>query len=235
MLLADAQSTAAARIERRWPGTRRADRPATLLGRLQHDIRANAAPSPTLARDPSDRSVQFHACFGDTRQVEVLRDALLHLLAAPGTDLTEDDIVVLCPSLDRFAPLVEAVFGPPPAEPSASRSDGWSADDDRQGAPALRYRIADRSMRTGNPVLGAASALLELVAGRFDVTSVLEFLALTPVRERFGFDDDDLPVIADWMDATNVRWGLDASHRMSFGVPESDRDQHRGVPHWTDC
>ena len=91
--------------ERRWRA------PSTLLGRLQHDLRANRAPDATLADQPGDDSVQFHSCFGAIRQVEVLRDALLHLLARPGSDLTEDDIVVLCPALDRFAPLIEAAFG----------------------------------------------------------------------------------------------------------------------------
>jgi exodeoxyribonuclease V gamma subunit len=195
-------------------------RPHTLLGRLQHDLRANAAPVPTLVPDGGDRSVQFHACFGETRQVEALRDALLHLLSAPGTDLTEDDVVVLCPALDRFAPLVEAAFGPPSATAGGATGGGWERGVGR-GSPALRYRIADRSIRTGNPVLAATSALLELVAGRCDVPSVLEFLGLPPVRERFGFDDDDLAVIGDWMEATQVRWGLDARQRETFGVPGS--------------
>jgi exodeoxyribonuclease V gamma subunit len=190
--------------------------PSTLLGRLQHDIRTNVAPSPTLGDDPSDRSVQFHACFGATRQVEVLRDTLLHLLASPGTDLSEDDIVVLCPSLDRFAPLVEAVFGRS-ADPVAS--PGPRADSG--GAPALRYRITDQSIRQANPVLQATSALLALVTGRFAVASVLEFLALGPVRERYGFDDDDLAIIAEWAGATRVRWGLDAEQRGRFGLPGS--------------
>ena len=94
----------------------------TLLGRLQHDLRANRAPEPTLADDPADDSVLFHSCFGATRQVEVLRDALLHLLARPGTNLSEDDIVVLCPALDRFAPLIEAAFGRSAAATTTSPS-----------------------------------------------------------------------------------------------------------------
>ena len=200
--------------------------PSTLLGRLQHDIRANRPPEATLADDPGDDSVQFHACFGATRQVEVLRDALLHLLARPGSDLTEDDIVVLCPALDRFAPLIEAAFGrsapatttPPPDAASVSAT---ASSLGRHGAPALRYRLADRSIRTTNPVLSATSVLLQLVAGRFDVDSVLEFLALGPVRERFGFDDDNLGVIGEWVEATNVRWGLDPSERERLGLPGS--------------
>jgi exodeoxyribonuclease V gamma subunit len=190
--------------------------PSTLLGRVQRDIRDNTVPRPSLDDDPADRSVQFHACFGATRQVEVLRDALLHLLATPGTDLTEDEIVVLCPSLDRFAPLIEAVFGRS-ADPLASPDRA----PDPGSAPALRYRIADQSIRQANPVLHATSALLALVTGRFAAAAVLEFLALGPVRERFGFDDDELAVIAEWAKATSLRWGLDAGQRERYGVPAS--------------
>ncbi len=59
------------------------------------------------------------------------------------------------------------------------------------------------------------------MAGRFDVDSVLEFLALGPVRERFGFDDDSLGVISEWVEATGVRWGLDPSQRERLGLPGS--------------
>jgi exodeoxyribonuclease V gamma subunit len=199
-------------------------RSTTLLGRLQHDLRANRGPEPTLADDPTDDSVQFHSCFGATRQVEVLRDALLHLLARPGTDLTEDDIVVLCPALDRFAPLIEAAFGRSAPATTTTSSDATAAtapEVARPGAPALRYRLADRSIRTTNPVLSATSALLQLVAGRFDADAVLEFLALVPVRERFGFDDDKLGVIGEWVEATSVRWGLDPAQRERLGLPSS--------------
>jgi len=196
--------------------------PSTVLGRLQHHIRADTVPDPLPGFDPGDRSLQFHACYGPTRQVEVLRDAILHLLASdPG--LTEDDVLVLCPALERFAPLVEAVFGPSadrfgiPGGP-AGRGD---VRGDGQGAPSLRYRIADRSIRRSNPVVGATTALLELVTGRFDAAGVLDFCSLGPVRERFGFDDEDLAAIGEWVRVTNVRWGLDASHRVAFGVPET--------------
>ena len=41
------------------------------------------------------------------------------------------------------------------------------------------------------------------------------------MRERFGFDDDSLGVIGEWVEATNVRWGLDASERERLGLPAS--------------
>ncbi len=194
--------------------------PTSLLGRLQRDVRVHQVPGTPLPFDASDRSIQFHACYGPTRQVEVARDALLHLLSAPDSDLTEDDIVVLCPDLDRFAPLIEAVFGPS-ADPLAAGSTWSGPTGDDPGAPALRYRIADQSIRSTNPVLGATLALLELVAGRFEAAPVLDFLSLAPVRERFRFSDADLATVAEWVTKTNVRWGLDPGHRAPFGLPAS--------------
>ena len=193
--------------------------PSSLLGRLQNDLRANNGSGGTVAFEPTDRSVQFHACFGPTRQVETLRDTLLHLLDEDAPDLTEEDILVVCPSLERFAPLIEAVFGPSVESPSPS--DHGEPSQTRGGAPALRYRIADRSLRSTNPCLAAMGALVDLVSGRFESTAVLDFLALGPVRARFDFDDDDLDDIAGWVAGTQVRWGIDPVHREGFGVPPS--------------
>ena len=64
--------------------------PATLLGRIQDDVRSNrAAPGAPLRGRPDerallaadDRSLQIHSCHGRARQVEVVRDAILHALA----------------------------------------------------------------------------------------------------------------------------------------------------------
>lgn len=61
---------------------------------------------------------------------------------------------------------------------------------------------------------------MELVAGRFEVPAVLDFLALAPVRQRFRFDDDGLSTIAEWVAGTEVRWGFDPRQRAGFGIPE---------------
>ena len=61
-------------------------RPPTLLGRIQSDVQDNRAPAfdPELAAEVTerrDRSLQVHVCHGARRQAEVVRDAILHLLA----------------------------------------------------------------------------------------------------------------------------------------------------------
>ena len=84
---------------------------AVLLSWLQADIAANATVDPAgRVLDVDDRSVQVHACHGPARQVEVLREVLLGLLADDPT-LEPRDILVMCPDIEAYAPLVEAAFG----------------------------------------------------------------------------------------------------------------------------
>jgi exodeoxyribonuclease V gamma subunit len=185
------------------------DEPCSLLVRIQHDLRADVLPAGDFDLDPDDRSIQVHSCHGQARQVEVLRDAILHLVADDPT-LREEDIVVLCPAIDQFAPLVEAGLGP-----SVEMSDAAPSG----ATPRLLYRITDRSLRESYPVLAALDALLELISGRCTASEMLEFLSLAPVRERFDFDDGALGTIDDWIGETNVRWGFDGQHRARWDIP----------------
>ena len=92
---------------------------STLLQRIQDDIRFDRAPAgagsggpttPRLLLEADDDSIRVHSCHGRGRQVEVLRDAILHLLDADPT-LEPRDIIVMCPDIENFAPLIQATFG----------------------------------------------------------------------------------------------------------------------------
>ena len=56
-----------------------------------------------------DDSIQFHSCHGRIRQLEVLRDALLRLFRDDKT-IEPRDVVVICPDIEGYAPLIDAVF-----------------------------------------------------------------------------------------------------------------------------
>lgn len=185
--------------------------PTSLLDRLRSDLRADRPPDGSHVLDPGDRSVQVHACTGITRQVEVLRDAVLHLLAAD-PDLTEGDVAVLCPRIEVFSPVIQAVLGPS-AEVDAAPGRAGS------GAPRLRYRVTDRTVRSDVPLLGVVGALIDLVPGRFTASAVADFLGLGPVRDRFGLGVEDLGRLDDWIERTRIRWGLDGPHRAAWGLP----------------
>ncbi|MEP9382103.1 exodeoxyribonuclease V subunit gamma [Nocardioides sp. KR10-350] len=183
--------------------------PGTLLGWLQSDLRANATgAAATRVLDPKDRSVQVHACHGAARQVDVLREVLLGLLDDDPT-LEPRDVLVMCPDIESYAPLIAAGFGL-----------GDVVGDDGHPAHRLRVRLADRALDRTNPLLAVATRLLDLAGGRAGVGEVLDLAHLEPCRRRFGFRDDDLQQLADWAGEAGIRWGFDAEHRREFGLED---------------
>ena len=197
-------------------GAARAGGAATLLGRLQADLAAGVAPAGTFRPAEADGSIGFHTAHGRGRQVEVARDVILHALAADPT-LTEDDVLVVCPAIGAFEPLIRAGFGPP--APESAPGPAPEAGEGAEAVPALRYRIADRSIGFHNPVVAGLDAVLDLVPGRIDAVALQNLLSEPAVRARFRFGEDDLVRIADWVELANVRWGLDPEHRAAFGMP----------------
>jgi exodeoxyribonuclease V gamma subunit len=190
----------------------------TLLASIQADVRGDRrpvgaplpdAPDARPLLDPGDRSIQIHACHGRSRQVEVLRGAILHLLNGDET-LEPRDVIVMCPDIETFAPLIQATFG---AGQIADEVAPLPAD---VRPTDLRVRLADRSLRQTNPILGVVSALLELAGGRVTASQVLDLADRAPVRRRFELDDDDLSRIEEWVGESGIRWGLDAEHRAPF-------------------
>lgn len=184
--------------------------PETLLAWLQGDLRDNRAPDASSrvgrVHDPRDRSLQVHACHGSARQIDVLREVLVCLLQ-DDPSLEPRDILVMCPDIETFAPLISAGFG--------------LADvvhDGGHPAHRLRVRIADRALSSTNPLLAVAAALIELTGGRVTATEVLDLATAEPVRRRFRFSEDDLARITRWVSEAGIRWGVDAGQRSGFAM-----------------
>ena len=213
------------------PGTA----PSTLLARLQHDIRGNTVSAPVAkssegSAQGQDRSIQIHVCHGARRQVEVLRDAILHVLAADVT-LEPRDVVIMTPDLATFAPLLEAAFlrevGGEYSESSVGAREGGS---DADTLPDLRVRIADRGPAATNPLVRFAATVFDLAGSRLEGGTVRELVAIPVVRQLFGFDDETADAMAAVIEDTNVRWGLDAGHRAEWNAGSiEDHTWRRGL------
>lgn len=182
-----------------------AAKPDTLLGWLQSDIVANAVRPRGRRLRPGDRSVQVHACHGPARQIDVLREVLLGVLADDPT-LQPRDIVLMCPDIETYAPLIVAGFG--------LGVTGVESHPSHQ----LRVKLADRALTQTNPLLAVVAELLAIAGTRATASQVLNIAQAPPVRARFGFTDDNLDAITDWVRQSNIRWGFDPQHRASYGL-----------------
>ena len=207
----------------------------TLLGRIQADIRADRQPpGPPLpdqpdvrpALDAEDHSVQVHACHGRARQVEVLRDALLHALEQDPT-LEPRDVIVMCPDIETFAPLIHATFGAGrvTSDDAPDTADA-GAPPAAKSLPDLRVRLADRSLRQTNPVLERGRP-----AARSRRSADHRLAAPRPGRSRSRCAGASASTTTTSRGCrtgsvdSGIRWGLDAEHRAPFKLDDT-RGQH---------
>ncbi|BDT99123.1 exodeoxyribonuclease V subunit gamma [Nocardia sputorum] len=188
------------------------DSHATLLRALQRGIRDDRWP-PAPGEAAADGTVQVHACHGPARQVEVLRECLLGRFAADET-LEPRDVLIMCPEVQAYAPLIRAAFG--------QRSTGTPEPqaDSEHPAHRLRVRLADRGRGVTNPLLAVIGVLLELADGRVTATQVLDLAAAEAVRRRCGFDDDDIERLREWAAESGARWGIGQRQRQAFGLAD---------------
>ncbi|CAN7596236.1 exodeoxyribonuclease V subunit gamma [Variovorax paradoxus] len=176
----------------------------SLLQQVQAGIRdLEPLQDPPRASIPAtDRSIVFHVAHSTQREVEILHDQLLALLAAParGPDappLQPRDVVVMVPDIAAFAPAIRSVFG-----------------QYRRGDPRfIPFDIADLQERGNNPVLVALEWLLRLPQQRCRASEVRDLLDVPAVAQRFDLDNADLPRLAQWVEGAGIRWGLDLAHR----------------------
>lgn len=174
----------------------------TLLGAMQRQIAHDLVFTEGAQLDDS---ITFHACSGEARQLEVLRDVLLGLLNEHA-DLDESDILIVCPSLDRFAHLIEPIFGPPAGHDVPI--------DSAAPLPALRYVVNHQAFAGAAPLFEGVLELLSLIEGRVPHSRLVSFLSLPVVRRRYDMvGDDRLGLAISWLSRAQLRWGLTAEQR----------------------
>jgi exodeoxyribonuclease V gamma subunit len=136
------------------------------------------------------------------REVEVLHDQLLAWFDADPA-LHPRDVMVMVPDMATFAPHIQAVFGRfTPRQPRH-----------------IPYAVADTTARQ-SPLIQALDQLLSLPTSRVSLADWLGLFEVAAVRQRFGISEADVVQLQAWLAQAGVRWGLDATHRMAWGLPE---------------
>ena len=177
---------------------------ATLLERLQGDIRQQRAPiGPPLAADQpdqrprlcaTDQSLRIHCCHSPRRELEVLRDELLRAFAElPG--LKPEDVMIAVTDFDAYAPLAEGIL--------------------RSGLHPLPVRLTAIPAREANPIAVALLALLRLSLGRHTASELVDLLNLSAVQHHLDLagETEVLSQLADAIRQSGLTHGLDAATR----------------------
>jgi exodeoxyribonuclease V gamma subunit len=149
----------------------------------------------------SDRSVQVHVCHSPLRELQVLRDQLLDDFARDAA-LSPQDILVMLPDVEAYAPFVKGIFDT--AEP---------------GAPAIPYTLSGRGARQESLLVDGFAEFLQLPGRRLTATEVLGFFENAAVRRRFAVTEEELPQVRQWVRRAGIRWGRSAAHREALGLP----------------
>lgn len=174
-----------------------------MLARVQRRIR-DLEPISERHDDaplaPADRSIVFHIAHSPVRELEVLQDQLLALLAQG--NLSPRDIVVMVPDVEAIAPAIQAVFGQYP----------------RHDKRYIPFAIADLGAQADSPVIKAVDWLLALPAHRCGLSELVDLLEVPAIAKRFGIEQETLPLLTQWMAGAGIRWGLHAEHRAQLDL-----------------
>ncbi|KAA8997617.1 exodeoxyribonuclease V subunit gamma [Affinibrenneria salicis] len=158
--------------------------------------------------DPDDRSIELHACHSPQREVEILHDRLLAMLADDPT-LTPRDIIVMMADIDSYTPFIQAVFSNAPPE------------------RYLPFAISDQRARHAHPALQAVITLLSLPDSRFTAEQVLALLEVPALAARFGIQEEGLRRLRLWVAESGIRWGLDDDNVRELMLPATGQHTWR--------
>ncbi|MBM5800484.1 MAG: exonuclease V subunit gamma, partial [Cyanobacteria bacterium K_DeepCast_35m_m2_023] len=168
--------------------------PPPLLAQLQQQLADPDRPL-ALARAAGDASLEFHPCPGRLRQVQIVRDRVLQLLAADPS-LEPRDVLVMTPQVDALAPLVAAVFG-----------------DQQATGVRLPWRLTDRSQQSDADLSATLLQLLQLASERLSATALEALLERPCLGTAFGLDRTAIASLNRLLQQAGFRWGLDAAER----------------------
>ena len=183
--------------------------PETLLGKIQSDIFYLAEPqSQQYELAAEDESIQIHVCHSSIRQLEVLKEQLLHWLSQ--TDTTPrrpSDVLVLTPNLAELEPLIRSVF------PAVAN----------EHEIFLPVKIAGVAQLDALNAWRAVLGRLQLTQGRFTQDDFADWLNLSATQQRYGLDYTQVQRILSLLDDAGFKRGLDQQH-LKQSLSDEDQD-----------
>lgn len=170
--------------------------PASLLGEIQESIWENRLCQPGLP----DESLKVYSAPSPRRQVEVLKDRILELLDG-NPDLQLNDICLMAPDINLFAPHLERVF-------TSERGERY-----------LPCNFIDLKREGDASYTEGFLKLIELPGSRFTRSEIFSLLQNPCFAQKNHINE---ALYREWLEACeslNIHWGMDSAHRRAMGFP----------------
>ncbi|OCG14853.1 exodeoxyribonuclease V subunit gamma [Gilliamella sp. WF3-4] len=146
-----------------------------------------------------DKSISFHACHSEQREVEVLYDYLLSVFDDDPT-LELRDCIVMVSDIDKYVPYIRAVFG------------------NATGKRFLPFTISDQKARNIDPIVQGFFTILNFPQSRFTAEELFNLLEIPAIAEKFAISESQLTLLRTWIVESGIRFGLDSGHSWLFGL-----------------
>lgn len=179
----------------------------SILGLLQNDI-LELEINKNHILNPEDQSISIHICHSPQREVEVLYDNLLAMMA-DDSSIAPHDIIVMAENIDCYSPFIKSVFG---------------YSNTRQYLP---FFITNRSIKYVHPIFLTFLSLLELPDSRFTSEQVLSFLELPSIASRFCINEEGLILLRRWVSESGICWGLDDDNLQELSITSTSQNTWR--------
>ena len=186
-----------------------------LLGKVQSDVLYLVEPEQQqYVLDEQDDSIQIHVCHSSLRQLEVLKEQLIHWLAQGSKDAPRrpSDILVLSPSLSELEPLIRSVFAPPPSERDLIQQKTGSSHQLSKDSIYLPIQIAGVTQLDALNAWKAVLGRIELIQGRFSIEDFADWLSLNATQQLYGLEINSIERMTELLIDAGFKRGLDAQH-----------------------
>jgi len=181
-----------------------------LLSEFQDSLQYNNITKKSKISDESISTIQIHNCHSKMREVEVLRNNILHLIDKK--NINPSDITVMMPDITEYSPYIKSVF---------ERKD-ISANNTLSHIP---YTITDNSISFSTPIDDIFLQLLNIHKTRFESSYVLSLLEKEVIFKKLRLNEEDIELCRKWIADTKICWGINGQQReKDFGLINFDEN-----------